>query len=202
MTRREIFYLVSLACLGLFILLGTYLWKESTVNSKEMELKREYYASQADNQATPENGELQSQPDSKGNVSSMPGSPPVNPKANTLPDTATSTSPTSVAPAATPSKAPNPMPISTTQNNIIVPGCKVGDKVLLGDVELVVTKTTETYKVIDITIKGNTSGQPPKPVLVDQNRIVYEIPADVEINIDLTDKTTIDKSPIFYDTEK
>ena len=67
---------------------------------------------------------------------------------------------------------------------------------------MVVTKATNKHKVIDITITGNKSGQPPKPILVKPNRIVYEIPANVDLNVDLTEKTIIEKSSVFYNNQK
>lgn len=190
MTRREIFYIVSLACLGVFILLGAYLLKENVSYSNEMQSSKEFYAGQTE--------ELKKE-----------GKKPKASQAN--PVKAPSTNPVSIATDPTTTTATgnvqNMQPDSAPQaalksNSFITPGCKVGDIVKLGDVEMIVTKSTARHKVIDITLKGNTPEQPPKLILTENNRIVYEIPADVDVNMDVTEKTTIDKSPIFYGEQK
>ena len=187
MNKREIFYLVSLACLGVFILIGIYLWQESNVYSREMEFNREYYAKQAEELAKKEtnNSPSPAAANSPGASTSKPAAP---------------ASPGPVAQPPPPAAAPKPAPAANT--NIIPPGCKVGDVVKMGDLEMVVTKATNKHKVIDITITGNKSGQPPKPILVKPNRIVYEIPANVDLNVDLTEKTIIEKSSVFYNNQK
>ncbi len=195
MTRQEIFYVVSLACLGLFILLGIYIWKGSAVTPGETE----YIASQADDLADQGESKPQPQQESKGSGSDTAATTTANQATPTAPSAVSSSTPKNTASTTTlsaeQSQAPKATP--TANNSIIVPGCKVGDIITLGDVEMVVTKATSTHKVIDITITGNTSGQPPKLVLVDQNRIIYEIPADVDINVDVTEKAAIEKSPLF-----
>lgn len=204
MTRQEIFYMVSLACLGLFILLGVYIWESSAANPVEAE----FIAGQADVTAEQWMSEPQPAqdlkaggPDTAAAASVNQGTPAATGAATApaAPSAVPGSPPPNTASVAIPSAAQNQAPKTTPAANssIIVPGCKVGDIITLGDVEMMVTKTTNTHKVIDITITGNTSGQLPKLVLVDQNRIVYEIPADVDINVDLTEKTVIEKSPLF-----
>jgi len=211
-TRQEIFYMVSLACLGLLILLGVYIWKSNAAYPVETG----YIAGQTNAPAEQGKSELQSAQELEGGGSDTApasvnqGTPAtsgaataVKPATPAAPSAVPGSSPPGATSAATPSAAQNQAPKTTpaAKNNVIVPGCKVGDIITLGDVEMVVTKATNTYKVIDITITGNTSGQPPKLVLVNQNRIIYEIPADVDINVDLTEKTATEKSSLFYGSE-
>ena len=215
MTRQEVFYMVSLACLGLFILLGVYIWKSSAAAPVETE----YLAGQTENLTEQGKSEPQPPQESKNSGSDMTAPATANQGTPATPGTATTvkqatpaapdavpgsapknTASTTAPSAAVQSQAPKTTP-TTSNNNIVVPNCKVGDTITLGDVEMVVTKATKTHKVIDITITGNTSGQPPKLVLVDQNRIIYEIPADVDINVDLTEKAAIEKSSLFYGSE-
>lgn len=204
MTRREIFHLVSLVCLGIFVLIGTYLWKESRVYSNEKELERHYYARQTQEMA--EANEAQSPSKSSTNDTSNPGTStanptPANPGSAAQQLTSAGAAPTPAPLLTAPSTPTQPDP-TPTANNIVAPGCKVGDIVKLGDVEMVVTKTTNKHKVIDITIMGNTSGKQPKRVLVEPNRIIYEILEDVDINVDLTEKTVIEESPISIKKKK
>lgn len=196
MTRREIFIIVSLACLGIFILVGAFLWRENIINSKGIELNKESYTKQAEELQKEEKSTKVSQANP---VKTNPANP-VGSKAN--PPAAVNQTH-----AATPGNVQNqqsdPAPTAEVKsNNFIASGCKVGDVMKIGDVEMIVTKSTARHKVIDITLKGNTSEQPPKLVLTGNNRIVYEIPADVDVNVDVTEKTTIDKSPLFYGEQK
>jgi len=171
MTRREIFLAGSLICLGIFILFGIYLWKENNANSKELELNKQTYARQAE--------ELQ----------------------NTDKKSKTSQATNSATASATTGKTSNTTSKSTqpaaNSNNLFTAGCKVGDIIRFGDVEMIVTQSTVRHKVIDITLDGNNSAQPPRLVLSENNRIVYEIPADVDVNVDVTEKVEIEKSPLF-----
>lgn len=190
MTRREIFYIVSLACLGVFILLGAYLLKENVSYSNEMQSSKELYTGQAQELKKEEKAPKASQANP---VKTLPADP-----------VSTATNPTtSTANGSVQNVQPDPVPQATLKsNNFTTPGCKVGDIVKLGEVEMIVTKSTARHKVIDITLKGNSLEQPPRLVLTENNRIVYEIPADVDVNMDVTEKTTIDKSPIFYGEQK
>lgn len=208
MTRREIFFIVSLACSGIFILIGAYLLGESRAHLQEMAFNQESYAQQEDEKANGSN-----------NLKTSQTNPVKVQPTNTANTTTNQTAPASPKAALTPTAAANPAasanpgnvqnPLSNTASSANVnnnyffgPGCKVGDIVKLGDVEMIVTKSTARYKVIDITLKGNTSAQPPRLVLTDNNRIVYEIPADVDVNLDVTEKSVIDKSPLFNGDQK
>lgn len=186
MTKREIFFIVSLACLGIFILFGSYLWKENAVYSQEMEYSKGTYTKQA---AEPQKKTIDSQA-----TSSNPVSNTTNPAAAVAPTVAT-------PPGNVQAQQSNPAPPVALQS-FITSGSKVGDIVKLGDLEMIVTKATARHKVIDITLKGNTPEQPPRLVLAENNRIVYEIPADVDVNMDVTEKVTIEKSPLFYGEQK
>lgn len=197
--RREIFYFVSLACLGIFILVVAYMWGESRAQSKIMAIDKEAFTQQVEetqnggsNPATPKNSTAKAQSTSTANTSTDTAS--ANPKAE-------STTTTTVA-AANQSNVQNPpsnstSPVVVRNSYSIDPGSKVGDIVKLGDIEMIVTKSTARHKVIDITLKGNSADQPPRLVLTDNNRIVYEIPADVDVNVDVTEKTVTSKSPLF-----
>ncbi|NPV73028.1 MAG: hypothetical protein HPY89_04415 [Pelotomaculum sp.] len=190
MTRREIFFTVSIAFFGLIILLGAYLWKENYVSLKEREFNQESYTKQAEElqkEGTPAKA-AQSSP-----ASAQPASP-----AQTRANPAPATTPGSVS---NPPSTPAP-PAAASINNIIASGSKVGDLIKFGDVEMIVTKTSSRHKVIDITLTGNTSEQAPKLILSKNNRIVYEVPADVDVNVNVTEKTVIDKSPLFDEESK
>jgi hypothetical protein len=183
-TRREIFFIVSLTCFGIFILFGAYLLRGSSFHAKELEMNKQAHARQAEEL-------LKEEKAAKINQVNSAGSQPVAP---------TSQSTENPAPVQTPAKAQNttPSPATTTPqiSSFNAPGCKVGDVINLGNVEMVVTKTTAKHKVIAITLKGNSSSEPPKLVLTDNHRIIYEIPADVDVNVDVTEKTILEKSPL------
>lgn len=190
MTRREIFFIVSLACLGVFILLGAYLLRGNPSYSKELESSQESFTKQLEELQKAEQTAKASQANSVKTQSTNPVSATTNPI-------------TAVTPGNVQNTQPGLAPTSAVKSNsFITPGCKVGDIVKLGEVEMIVTKSTARHKVIDITLKGNTPEQPPRLVLTENNRIVYEIPADVDVNVDVTEKTTIDKSPLFYGEQK
>lgn len=197
MTKRDIFFIVSLACLGIFILFGAYLWRENYVYSKEMDQNKDLYTKQLE--------ELQKEEKTaKVSQSSPSKTQPANSVGTTANPSAAVNPPAAVNSGNVQNPSPNPASSSSVKNStlFIAPGAKVGDIVKLGEVEMIVTKSTARYKVIDITLKGNTPEQPPRLVLTDNNRIVYEIPADVDVNVDVTEKTTIDKSPLFYGEQK
>lgn len=182
--------MVSLACLGLFILLGIYIWKSSAATPVKMEYYAGQDAGQAGDPAGQETGEPQSRPNTKGNSTNTAETKKVNHATPAKPGAVYGSTSQNAASTTTPSTAQNQIPKTNTTANggINVPGSKVGDIIKIGDVEMVVTKVANTHKIIDITLTGNTTGQPPKLVLVDQNRIVYEIPAGVDIKVDLKEK--------------
>jgi len=188
--RREIILIGLLVCLGIVTVFGAYLWKNNKANSKEMEANKQTYEKQAEELQKMEKTDKSTQVNPAGTQNAGSTQPAANP----------------TAPATT-NTVPNQPSTSTPQTavkstNSIAAGSKVGDVIKLGDVEMVVTKSTTKYKVIDITLKGNTSGQPPKLILTDNNRIVYEIQADVDVNVDVTEKTRIDQSPFFNEEKK
>ncbi|TEB09524.1 hypothetical protein [Pelotomaculum propionicicum] len=198
MTRREIFYCVSLACLGIFILVAAYMWGESRAQSKEIIFNKDSYSRQAEETANP----VKSQPANSVSAATNPtvaaSSTPASIPATTLTPAVVATPLTTENPGNAQASSANPAPTVTAKNNYFVAtGTKVGEIVKIGDVEMIVTKSTARHKVIDITLKGNTSDQPPRLVLTENNRIVYEIPADVDVNMDVTEKTVVDKSPVF-----
>lgn len=204
MNKREIFFIVSLACLGIFILLGVYLWKENYASKKTVEFNKESYAGQAED---PRNGEKAAGAARTGQTQPA-GSVPAAKNTGTAATTGKGQDqPANPEAGANPGSVPGPPSSPSLQaaakiNSIIASGSKVGDIIKFGDVEMVVTKSTARHKIIDITLKGNTSEQPPKLILSKDNRIIYEIPADVDINVNVTEKTVIDKSPPFYGGEK
>lgn len=197
MTRREIFFIVSIACFGIFILIGAYLWRGNAVYSKEIDINKEIYTKQAEELQKEEKAAKVSQANPVKTQSANPVGATANPPAAVNP-----------TPAVTPGNVyntpsnPAPPAAAKSSSSFIAPGCRVGDVVKLGDVEMIVTKSTARHKVIDITLKGNTSDQPPRLIRTENNRIIYEIPADVDVNVDVTEKTTIDKSPLFYGEQK
>lgn len=199
MSRREIFFFVSLAYLGIFILIGAYLWKENRTYYRDFE---GINTSQAEDLQKEETDFQVSQTNS-GKALATKQAPGSNaskvaavPGAVSAGSTGTvKSAPSPAAPATTPAPSPAPAPAKSSNTAL---GAKVGDIVQLGDVEMIVTKSTVRHKVIDITLKGNNSSQPPKLVLSDKNRIVYEIPVDVDVNFDVTEKTIIDKSPVSF----
>ena len=188
MTRREIFLIVSVACFGIFILTGAFLWRESPGQSQEKELNKQIYARQAEELKKKE-AATQSAP--AGNPSGKAGKPaqPAPTKAPAPKPPATATPENALDPP------PKPAPAAPVNNNLFTQGYKVGDVVKMGNVEMIVTRATSKHKIIEITIEGNTSGQPPRPILLENNRIVFEIPADVNINVDVSEKATIEKAP-------
>lgn len=185
MTRREIFFIVSVACFGIFILIGGYLWRESQLQSQDIELNKQIYARQAEELKKEEEKAKTTPSAPSGNLSTKPAQPESN--------AAPAPQPAATAAPGPPAKKSTAVP--PISNSLLTQGYKVGDVVKLGNVEMIVTKSTSKHKVIDITITGNAPGQPPKLVLLENNRIVYEIPADVDINLDVTEKTTIEKAP-------
>ncbi len=190
MTRREIFFIVSLVCLGIFLLFGTYMWKETKANAKEMEFNKETYTKQLEELQKEEQAAKTGQTGTANTQPSSPANTAVNP--NTAATSSGSPKVSSNAAAAAASKI----------NSLINSESKVGDIVKLGDVEMIVTKSTARHKVIEITLTGNTPQQQPKLILMEYNRILYEIPADVDVNVDITDKIVIDKSPIVDEEKK
>lgn len=187
MTTRGIFFAGSLICLGIFILLGIYIWKGSGADTTETELNKQTYTKQSQDLPKAETGVNTSKTNPVGTQSAGTGKPAAS---------------TTMTAENTSSQAANSASSSATKGNkLFSSGYKVGDLIKLGDVEVVVTKSTSRHKVIDITLEGNSSDQPPKLVLSKSNRIVYEVPADVDVNIDVTEKTAIDQSPLL-DNEK
>jgi len=158
------------------------MWKETTVNVKEMEFNKETYTKQLEELQKEEQPAKIGQTGTANTQPSSPAKTAVNP--NTA---ATSSSQQSSA---------------AKINSLINSESKVGDTVKLGDVEMIVTKSTARHKVIEITLTGNTPQQQPKLILMEYNRILYEIPAEVDINVDITEKIVIDKSPIVYEEKK
>jgi len=177
MTRREIFLAGTLICLGIFILFGIYLWKENNADSKEVELNKQTYTRQA---TELQNAEKNSTVPQTNQASTQPAG------------SATGSANTEKTPNTT-SRSAQP---ATNSNSLFNTACKVGDVIKFGDVEMLVTQSTVRHKVIDITLDGNNSAQPPRLVLSQNNRIVYEIPADVDVNVDVTEKIEIEKSPL------
>jgi len=191
------FFIISLACLGIFILIGAYLLGESRAYSKEIAVKESFTQQEnetpngSDNSKTPLNNSVKVQPTNTANTTTNPTS---TTSPNTVTNSATAATPDSVK---SQSSSTAPAAAATKTNYSFIPGSKVGDIVKIGDVEMIVTKSTARHKVIEITLKGNTSNQPPVLILTDNNRIVYEIPADVDVNMDVTEKTVVDKSPFY-----
>lgn len=81
-------------------------------------------------------------------------------------------------------------------------GYKVGDVVRFGDVEMIVTRSVVNNKVIDITIAGNDSKQLPKLVSIDNNRIIYEVPAVTDVSVAVRDKATVEEKQVFSGKEE
>ncbi len=166
MKRRNIFFAISFVCLSIFILSCAYLIKEdNTYSNAQQEEEQQKEAS---------------------NTEPVPAI--VNP---VTPATKYTDSPQqTTSQLITPAEDNN----AVIEDNYLVPGCKVGDIVKLGDVELLVTQATERYKVIEIAIEGNESGEQPKLILQEPDKIIYEIPADVDVNVDVSEKVHINKS--------
>ncbi len=192
LTKRDIFFLVSVAFLGIFILTAAYLWRENYVYSRELAASTGNYAKQTE--------ELLREEKNAGVTSKQDNSQP----GSTANPSAAVNQPSAANPGNIQNQPANPAQPTAVKNSssFTAPDTKVGDIVKLGEVEMIVTKSTAKHKVIDITFKGNTREQPPKLVLTENNRIVYEIPADVDVNVDITEKTVIDKSPLFYNDQK
>lgn len=158
MNRRDIFFVTSLACLGLFLLLGIFLWKESMIRSQELDKNQEVYASQLE--------ELKKQENSAGTGAAQAGQEkdqPVN---------------TTSAPAATDKTAP-------AQSTATKP----------------VPAATAKHKVIEINLKGAKAEQSPKLVTSQHDKIVYEVPADVDVNVLIIELISAKKSPANYNKE-
>ncbi|MDF9407874.1 hypothetical protein L7E55_05790 [Pelotomaculum isophthalicicum JI] len=190
MSKKEIQLIGLLACLGFVIIIGVYLWRGASANSKEMETSKQAYAKQIEDLQKAGKTDKSTQANSAGAQST-----------NSTQSAANQTTP--AATSAIPNPAPTSTPASTVKStNSIAAGSKVGDIVKLGDVEMVVTKSTTKYKVIDITLNGNTPDQPPKLLLTENNRIIYEIPADVDVDVNVTEKTKTDQSPLFNGVKK
>lgn len=190
MKKRNIFFAISLACLAVFVLFCAYLLKGDNVYSKETESVQNTPAKQNVKQDVKQE-EQQKKASSAGPVPAVtsPATPAVQYMDN--PQQAVNQS-------IPPAEDNN----TSAENNCFVPGCEVGDIVKLGDVELLVTRATSKYKVIEITIKGNELEQKPKLVLQEPNRIIYEIPADVDINVDVTEKVQVNKSSLLDEGKK
>jgi len=165
------------------------MWKETKANAKEMEFNKEIYTKQLEELQKEEQPAKTGQTGTAKTQSSNTADTGANP--NTA---ATSSSPASSSNAASAAAA--------KINSLINSESKVGDIVKLGDVEMMVTKSTARHKVIEITLSGNTPQQQPKLILMEYNRILYEIPADVDVNVDITEKVVIDKSPIVNEEKK
>ncbi|OPX88879.1 MAG: hypothetical protein A4E52_01160 [Pelotomaculum sp. PtaB.Bin013] len=190
MSKKEIQLIGLLACLGFVIIIGVYLWRGASANSIEMETSKQAYAKQIEDLQKAGKTDKSTQANSAGAQST-----------NSTQSAANQTTP--AATSAIPNPAPTSTPASTVKStNSIAAGSKVGDIVKLGDVEMVVTKSTTKYKVIDITLNGNTPDQPPKLLLTENNRIIYEIPADVDVDVNVTEKTKTDQSPLFNGVKK
>lgn len=175
MTKRNVFFIVSIACLGIFILFGAYVWQGDTVYSNEVNTSNEAYAEQA--KEPQENAiVLEDQPVKIAETLPVPATPYYTSE----------------------SQEPSTPEL---QDKTSIPGAKVGDIIKLGDVEMLVTKAPVRHKIIDITVEGNTSDKPPKLIRAENNQIIYEIPADVDIKMDVTEKITFDKSALYYENE-
>lgn len=204
MTRREIFFLVSLAIFSVYILIGAYLWNESCAFAK---IRDGIYARQTEDLQKEEKDVIVPQDYSVKSLFIKPSQAAANTKAAGAYGAAGAGSAGTVQAAPGSVQRSSPAPVSPVSPSPVINvysamGAKVGDLVKLGDVEMIVIKSTAKHKVIDITLKGNDTGQPPRLVLSTNDRIVYEIDADVDVNMNVTEKTTIDKSPIFYGVQK
>lgn len=144
--------MVSIACLGVLILCGTFIWKEEAVYVKESSAAIESDTNVTEPQKT----------------AAVPAAPYYS---------------------ANPQLSPQPDP----PENVPISGAKVGDIIKLGDVEMQVTKAPARHKIIDITLNGNSFDQPPELIRSENNRIMYEIPADVDVHMDLTEKIILDQ---------
>ncbi|OPY57872.1 MAG: cytoskeletal protein RodZ [Pelotomaculum sp. PtaU1.Bin035] len=176
MTRRDFFITGSLIFLGIIILIGAYLWQGNNASSKEIENIKQTYAKQAEELQKEEkntNTPQTNQANTKSGNSTQPASNPTTPAAT----------------GSVPNSPSNPaLSAEAKINSLTASGCKVGDTIKFGDVEMVVTKSPSKHKVIVITLKGNTADQPPQLITSGNNRIIYEIPADVDVNVDVTEK--------------
>lgn len=189
MIRRDIFFVASLAFFGLFLFFGVYLWSADGASSQDSGYTID--AKQAEESQKEEKTVAVLQPSIAPDYLTGPVSPVKNPQI------ATNLEDDSVLPSSTATQK-----TAKTNSNFIAPGSKVGDKVTIGDIEMVITKTTARHKVIDIILKGNNSNEQPKPLRVEKDQITYEIPADVDVNIDITEEITVDESPLLSEEQK
>jgi len=192
--NKELLFTGLLVCLGFAIIIGAYLWRGASANTKEIEASRQTYAKQTEELQKAGKTDKSSQTNTSGAQNSNNSPNNTQPAANQANPANTST-------------VQNQSPISTPAATLkgissIATGSKVGDVIKMGDVEMVVTKATTKYKVIEITLNGNTPDQPPKLLLTENNRIVYEIPADVDVDVNVTEKTKTEQSPLFNGTKK
>ncbi|SFG88924.1 hypothetical protein SAMN05660649_03031 [Desulfotomaculum arcticum] len=144
--------MVSIACLGVLILCGTFIWKGETGYGEESIAANESAAEVAEPQKT----------------AAAPATPYYS---------------------ASPQPSPQPDPLE----QMFISGAKVGDIIKLGDVEMQVTKAPAKHKVIDLTLSGNSLNQSPELIRSENNRIMYEIPADVDVHLDITEKIIFDQ---------
>ncbi|TEB06617.1 hypothetical protein Psch_00149 [Pelotomaculum schinkii] len=198
MTRREIFFIVSLICLGIFLLIGACLWRQSispikAADNYQDSQRRQSEIVQTDNNASQTSKTTSAQTNSGGakDKTTATTSPATSPKTNppvqsTNPATATNSAP-----------APSSAAQATALiNNVIIPQeYQVGEFVKLGGLEMIVTKSTTRHKIIDITLTGNDTT--PKIILNEKNHIIYEVPADTSVNMDISEKVVVEKSPLF-----
>jgi len=196
--KRDVFFIVSLACLGIFILLGAYLWKDNYVNAKTADSNQESYSGQVEGQRNEEKSAGAARTGQTEPAGSVPAAKNLGPAATAGKGQNQPANPDSV-----PNPSSNPsLSAAAKINSILTSESKVGDVIKLGDVEMIITKSTSRHKIIDITLKGNTPEQPPKLIMAKNNRIIYEIPANVDVNVNVTEKTVIDRSPLSYGGEK
>ncbi|WP_169726462.1 hypothetical protein [Desulfotruncus alcoholivorax] len=143
------------------ILCGVYIWQGEIVHSTESGTNIEsdaIVAEQQENPAVPDN-----QPVKKPATTPVPATPYY-------------------------SANPQPSPQADLPEQAFISGTKVGDIIKFGDVEMQVTKAPARHKIIDITLSGNSFDQPPELIRSENNRIMYEIPADVDVHMDVTEK--------------
>ncbi len=172
MARREITLIIALAAISIFFIVGVY----------QIQQKGAYSSSKSYNTATEE---VISKGKEKEQKTNMKNSDTESIDEENAPEIEL------------------PLPSPASKKNKLNPfGYKVGDVIRFGDVEMVVTKSVVNNKIIDITIKGNDSKQPPKLVSIDNNRIIYEVPAVTDVNVAVRDKASVEENPVFSKKEK
>ncbi|HBC94006.1 MAG TPA: hypothetical protein DCZ10_14195 [Pelotomaculum sp.] len=188
MTRREIFFIISLVCLGIFLLIGACLWRQNISAAKAPDNYQDSRSSQSEiaRQTTNTTGTQTNSAGAKDKTTAT-ASPKINPPVQ-------STNPTTEANSAP--AASSAAPATALINNVIIPQeYQVGEFVKLGGLEMIVTKSTTRHKIIDITLTGNDTA--PKIILNEKNHIIYEVPADTSVNMDVSEKVVVEKSPLF-----